>query len=84
VEFFPKLFPNAADGFAMNTDGLDESCRLAGRPVRPNVDPPRSPQAEQRNPLHTPGNGVSYSFREITLIMNHVLRPIWANYDRSI
>jgi hypothetical protein len=32
--------------------------RLAGRPAGPNVHPPETP-AEQRNPPHTSGNGVS-------------------------
>jgi hypothetical protein len=36
--------------------------RLAGRPMGPNVDP-QDPQAEQRNPPHTSGNGVSATKR---------------------
>jgi hypothetical protein len=35
---------------------------LAGRPMGPNVDP-QDPQAEQRNPPHTSGNGVSATKR---------------------
>jgi len=38
VKFFPKLFPNVADGLAMNTDGLDETDHLfparRGQPLR--------------------------------------------------
>jgi hypothetical protein len=36
--------------------------RPAGRPMGPNVDP-QDPQAEQRNPPHTSGNGVSATKR---------------------
>jgi hypothetical protein len=38
------------------------SCRLVARPMGPNVDMP-DPQAEQRNPPHTSGNGVSAAER---------------------
>ena len=37
-------------------------CRLAGRPVGPNVNMPGD-QTEQRNPPHTSGNGVSAAKR---------------------
>jgi hypothetical protein len=38
VKFFPKLFSNAADGLAINADGLDETDHLfparRGQPLR--------------------------------------------------